>query len=126
MSCSSVNKNLGEVSRHDAATSCRLVRFPGKLPEESGATTPRNPSLDAESGGSVLTKRKGNGESRPTPAAVLLEELSCHRRARRESYGMPASTRPAAPPSARTEKERARLLAAMTQAAKSKQEGRDG
>jgi len=42
------------------------------VPAGSGATTPRVPSLDAESGGSVLTKRKGNGESRPTPAAVLL------------------------------------------------------
>jgi len=70
MCSSTVNKNLGEERRSDAGTSGRLFRFPGKLPEESGATTPRNPSPDAESGGSVLTKRKGNGESRPTPAAV--------------------------------------------------------
>jgi len=72
MCCSTEIKNLGEVSRHDAATSCRLVRFSGKLPKESGATTPRNPSPDAESGGRVLQKRKGNGESRPAPAAVQL------------------------------------------------------
>jgi len=55
-----------------------------------------------------------------------MDELSCHRRARCQSYGMPASTRPAAPPSARTEKERARLLAALTPAERAKLERRDG
>jgi len=55
-----------------------------------------------------------------------LDELACHRHGRCQSYGMPASTRPAAPPSARTEKERARLLAALTAAERAKLEGRDG
>jgi len=55
-----------------------------------------------------------------------LDELSCHRRALSQSCGMTASTRPAAPPSARTEKERARLLAALTEADRAKLEGRDG
>jgi len=152
MCCSTENKNLGEVGRSAAATVGRPLCCPGNVPDGTGATTPGNPSLDAESGGSVLTKRKGNGESRPAPAAVpgtrrqkmnplhflaaflassryawrALDELSCRRRARCQSCGMPASTRHAAPLSAFSTEERERLLAALTDADRAKMERRGG